>query len=282
MKYLVTGGTGTIGRAIVERLLADDDTQSVRVFTRNEYHQHLMSQELPDKRLRFLLGDVRDRERVLRAAECVDAIFHSAALKHIKACEFNPFEAVKTNIQGTQNVIDAALYHNVSKMVHVSTDKAYHPVNTMGATKLVAERLVLDAHRYKGEHRTNFSVVRLGNVLASRGSVIETWRGQKEQERRITITDPLATRFIISPKAAGEFIVKALKGLSAHPLIPKMGAANIMDMAYAAVGEYLERNYQIIGLQEGEKRHELLTDNLSSEHAHKLSVEDIQAILNDH
>ena len=282
MKYLVTGGTGTIGRAIVERLLADDDTQSVRVFTRNEYHQHLMSQELPDKRLRFLLGDVRDRERVLRAAEGVDYIFHAAALKHIKACEHNPFEAVKTNIQGTQNVIDAALYHDVSKMIHVSTDKAYHPVNTMGATKLVAERLVLDAHRYKGAHRTNFVVVRLGNVLASRGSVIETWVRQKALEQRITITDPLATRFIISPKAAGEFVTSALDMLSAHPIIPKMGSANVMDMAFAAVGDYLERNYQIIGLQEGEKRHELLDDNLSSEHAHRLSVEDIKAILNDH
>ena len=279
MKYLVTGGTGTIGRAIVERLLADDDTQSVRVFTRNEYHQHLMSQELPDKRLRFLLGDVRDRERVLRAAECVDYIFHSAALKHIKACEYNPFEAVKTNIQGTQNVIDAALYHNVSKMVHVSTDKAYHPVNTMGATKLVAERLVLDAHRYKGSKRTSFAVVRLGNVLASRGSVIETWLKQQAEGLPITITDFNATRYLITPKDAGAFIHKAAFCDTIGIVIPEMKAAAVRDMALATVAENAI-NYQVIGLQDGEKMHEWLDDEHCSADAEMLSVTEIREMLN--
>jgi FlaA1/EpsC-like NDP-sugar epimerase len=279
MKYLVTGGTGTIGRAIVERLLADDDTQSVRVFTRNEYHQHLMSQEVTDKRLRFLLGDVRDRERVLRAAECVDYIFHAAALKHIKACEFNPFEAVKTNIQGTQNVIDAALYHNVSKMVHVSTDKAYHPVNTMGATKLVAERLVLDAHRYKGGKRTTFAVVRLGNVLASRGSVIETWHKQIAHNQPITITDPRATRYLISPKEAGEFIYSIAKCDTIGLAIPNMKSATVSQMAMAVTG--MKYPLLEIGLQSGEKMHEWLDDEQCSGDAEMLSVTEIREMLNN-
>jgi len=169
-KILITGGTGTLGKALLNEILKYDP-KVVRIFSRDEAKQFDLQFELSGyKNTRYLLGDVRDKERLMRAMEEIDIVFHTAALKHVPSCEYNPFEGVKTNIIGTQNVIDAALYNRVNKVIYTSSDKAISPTNTMGATKLVAERLVSAADYYKGSAKTVFCAVRFGNVMGSRGS----------------------------------------------------------------------------------------------------------------
>ena len=177
-RILITGGTGSIGSEILRKVL-QYDPQVVRVFSIDEDAQFNLQQELGDRpNVRFLIGDVRDRERLGMAGEDVDIIFHVAALKHVPLCEYNPFEAVKTNVLGTQNVIDVAMKGEVDKLITISTDKAVNPVNVMGATKLLAERLTISANHYKGSRKTAFSCVRFGNVLYSRGSVVPLFREQ--------------------------------------------------------------------------------------------------------
>ena len=171
-KILVTGGTGCIGSEIVKSIL-NYEPKVVRIFSNDEDNTFKMSQELGTSRnKRFLIGDIRDKERLITAMKGIDIVYHAAALKHVPLCEYNPFEAIKTNVLGTQNVIEAALENNVKKVINISTDKAVNPVNTMGATKLLAEKLITDANFYKGAIETVFSCVRFGNVLFSRGSVI--------------------------------------------------------------------------------------------------------------
>ena len=204
---IVTGGVGSIGSEIVRQLLKYSPKQ-IRIFDNRETELFHMQHELKDIRLRFLLGDIRDKERLIMAMENVDIVFHAAALKHVPSCEYNPFEAVKTNVYGTQNIIDAALAANVKKVVNISTDKVTNTINTMGATKLLAERLISSAQYFKGNKRTIFSSVRFGNVIGSRGSVIDLFKKQIENGSSITITDPNMTRFIMSLRQAVQLVLE--------------------------------------------------------------------------
>jgi FlaA1/EpsC-like NDP-sugar epimerase len=277
---LVTGGTGSIGREIVRQLLAFSP-RVVRVFSRNEYHQYRMRLECEQEfgrnaPLRFLLGDVRDRERLLRAGEDVEVLFHAAALKHVPICEFNPFEAVKTNVLGTQNAVDTALDYNMELVVGISTDKAVSPTNTMGATKLLAERIVLSASQYKGDRRTRFCVIRFGNVLASRGSAIPLFIKQIQAGGPVTLTHSDMRRFFMSiPQAVELALQAALAARGGEIFILKMPVLRIADLIAALIEVYAPRfgrkpediKVQEIGLQPGEKLYEALLTPEEALHA---------------
>jgi FlaA1/EpsC-like NDP-sugar epimerase len=264
---LVTGGSGSIGSEIVRKLL-DFNPHSVRVFDNNETALFDLDQELKSKKIRTFVGDIRDKERLERAFEDVDIIFHAAALKHVALCEYNPFDAVKTNVIGTQNVLTAALNENVGKVILVSTDKAVNPKNVMGATKLLAERLTVSANYYKGRNkRTIFSSVRFGNVLASRGSVIPQFKKQIKNGGPLTITDPEMTRFVMRIPDAVKLILKAGETAGGEEIfILKMPAINIIDLAEVMIDElapeYGYKNADIeiktVGKRIGEKLYEEL------------------------
>ena len=207
-KILITGGTGTIGHQLTRRLLQDTPAV-IRIFSRDEYKQYDMSLEFQehDSRMRYLIGDVRDEQRLIRAMEDIDYVFHLAAMKHVPFCEYNPFEAVKTNVMGTQNVIQAAIQTGVKKVLFSSTDKAISPTNTYGATKLTAERLISAAEYQKGPKATIFSSVRFGNVMGSRGSVIPLFKRQIIENRRITVTDLKMVRYMMTASQAIELML---------------------------------------------------------------------------
>jgi UDP-N-acetylglucosamine 4,6-dehydratase/5-epimerase len=262
---LVTGGTGTVGRAISEELLKYDP-KVVRIFSRDEAKQYdFQKDRWGEKRLRFFIGDVRDKERLIHAMENVDYVFHTAAMKHVYACEYNPFEALKTNILGTKNVIDAALECDVKKMIFTSTDKATNPCNTMGVSKLFGERLLTAANYYKGKHGTVFSSVRFGNILGSRGSAFHVFMRQIGAGGPVTITDPAMTRFVISQKQALDFVFAAT-GLAkgGEIFIQKMKVLRVKDMVDAMLDLYAppesrgKIKIEIIGRQPGEKDYEEL------------------------
>lgn len=273
---LVTGGTGSIGREIVRQVL-EHKPKVVRIFSRNEYNQYQMRKEFGDRPdLRFLIGDVRDRDRLMRACEDVEVIFHSSALKHVAICEFNPFEAVKTNVIGTQNVVDAALDYNMELVVGISTDKAVSPTNTMGATKLLAERVVLSASQYKGDRRTRFCVVRFGNVLASRGSALPLFIRQIATGGPVTITHPEMRRFFMSIPEAVELSLNAsLHARGGEIFILKMPVLRIADLIQAMINIYAPRfghdpkkiTMEEIGLLPGEKLYEALMTPEEAIHA---------------
>ncbi len=206
---LVTGGSGSIGQELVKQIL-ERKPSAIRVFSRNEHKQYEMSRLFAaHANIRYLIGDVRDRERLMLAMEGVDVVFHTAALKHVKACEYNPFEAVKTNVIGTQNALDAALAHNVELFTSISTDKAVSPVNTMGATKLLAERLVANAVNYRGSRKTRFTVVRSGNILASQGSAIPLFIEQIRNGGPVTLTHSDMKRYFIGVSEAVQLCLSA-------------------------------------------------------------------------
>jgi UDP-N-acetylglucosamine 4,6-dehydratase/UDP-glucose 4-epimerase len=207
-KVLITGGTGSLGQALTKRLLKTK-VDTIRIFSRNESKQVTMQSKFLDERLRFFIGDVRDLSRLNRAMEGVDIVFHAAALKHVPIIEYNPFEAIKTNVIGSQNVIDACLHENVEVAVGVGTDKAVSPLNTYGATKLLMEKLFLTANNYLDiqRHRTKFVALRYGNVLGSSGSVVPRFIEQMKAKKKITITDPNMTRFSITMNEALDFIL---------------------------------------------------------------------------
>ncbi|ETT41089.1 polysaccharide biosynthesis protein CapD [Paenibacillus sp. FSL R5-192] len=268
---LITGGTGTIGRQLVERLL-QEDPRVIRIFSRDEHKQFEMGIDFQEhsNKLRFLIGDVRDLQRLGRAMEDVDYVFHCAAMKHVPACEYNPFEAVQTNVIGTQNVIQASIEKKIKKVLFVSTDKAISPTNTYGATKLTAERLISATEHHKGAKSTIFSSVRFGNVMSSRGSVIPLFRKQILENRRITLTDPTMLRYMMTPSQAINLILKA-NGLAmgGEVFVLKMPLINVGELAevvientkekYGIQGEVL---VDVIGLRSGEKRfEELMTDD---------------------
>ena len=198
---LVTGGTGSFGKKFTQIILKEHNPKTIRIFSRGELKQQKMREQFQryknSEKLRFFIGDVRDRDRLHRAMNGVDVVIHAAALKQVPTCEYNPIEAVKTNVDGAANIIDAAIDNNVEKVMALSTDKAVHPVNLYGATKLVAEKLFIQGNSYSGERRTKFSCVRYGNVMASRGSVIPIFQEQKKNGT-ITITDKNMTRFWIT------------------------------------------------------------------------------------
>jgi len=265
--FLVTGGTGSIGSQIVRSLL-EMEPRVVRIFTNDENALFNMQQEFANRKdVRFLLGDIRDRHRVVRAAEGVDYIFHAAALKHVTISEYNPFEAVQTNINGTQNVVDAALENDVEMLVSISTDKAVNPINTMGATKLLSEKLVTDAMFYKGGRNTLFTCVRFGNVLGSRGSVIPIFRDQVAAGGPVTVTSSEMTRFIMTIRDAVALTFKAATlSRGGEIFIFKMPAIRIPDLARSSIAAFASEfghdpsaiSIKEVGVRPGEKIHEEL------------------------
>lgn len=252
---VVTGGTGSFGRAMVRHLLEDLGARRVVVFSRDELKQHEMrDQFLGDQRLRWFLGDVRDLDRVRRAFEGVDFVIHAAALKQVDTAEYNPMEFVKTNIIGSQNVIDASLDNSVKKVVALSTDKASSPINLYGATKLTADKLFIAANHFGAARGTKFSVVRYGNVMGSRGSVIPVFRSLHARGLPIPITDPRMTRFWITIDEAVRFVVESFASMSGGELfVPRIPSMRVVDLARAvAPGSPIEE----IGIRPGEKIHE--------------------------
>ena len=255
---LITGGTGSLGQALTKRLL-EYNVKAVRIFSRNESKQIEMESNIKDDRIRFLLGDVRDLQRLIRATADVDIVFHAAALKHVPKIEYNPFEAIKTNVVGSQNVIDASLDANVDKVICVGTDKAVSPLNTYGATKLLAEKLFVSANNYFTREKTKFFAVRYGNVFGSSGSVIPLFIKQIKSKQKITITNSHMTRFSISMSDALDFILHATKiGNGSEIFIPKLRSYSITDVKNVLVEILRNTGEEEIGIRPGEKLHEVL------------------------
>ena len=256
---LITGGTGSLGKVLTQRLLKEN-VERIRIYSRDEWKQFQMQNEIKDERLRFLIGDVRDKERLSRAIEGVDIVIHTAALKQIATAEYNPFEAVKTNVSGSQNLIECCLDHNVETVIGIGTDKAVAPLNTYGATKMLMERLFISANYYKGKRKSKFLCVRYGNVLGSRGSLLPVIISQIQNGKEITITDPEMTRFNISMNQAVELIFRAIKnGIGGEVFVPKLKAYRVKEMKEAII-ELMQANNQEkrIPVRPGEKYHELL------------------------
>ena len=258
-KILITGGTGSLGKALTKRLL-ESKVDTIRIFSRNESKQVDMENELSDSRLRFLIGDVRDRDRLETALEDIDIVFHVAALKHVPRIEYNPFESIKTNVIGSQNVIDAALKQNVEKAICISTDKAVSPLNTYGATKLLMEKLFITANNFMQlpRHRTKFLAIRYGNVFGSSGSIIPTFLKQIKNGGKITVTDTRMTRFSITMEQALDFILDCtVTGKQSEIYIPKLKGYSI-ELIIETFRDLYEVEIENIGLRPGEKFHEVL------------------------
>lgn len=252
---LITGGTGSFGREFAQIVLNEFKPKKLIIYSRDEYKQFQMQQHLIkyDKILRFFLGDVRDKERLMRALSGVDYVIHAAALKQVPAMEYNPTEAVKTNVLGAMNVINACLESKVKKAIALSTDKACSPINLYGATKLCADKLFVAANSYSGAKGTKFSVVRYGNVLGSRGSVIPAFKEMKAQGT-IFITHPEMTRFWITLDHAVRFVIKNLERMiGGEMFVPKIPSMKIVDLAKAIVPDC---KIKYIGIRPGEKMHE--------------------------
>ena len=265
-KILITGGTGSIGSEIVRQLLKCGPMQ-IRIYSRDESKHFFLQKELDDLNtkkinIKYLIGDIRDRERLSRALRDVDIVFHAAALKHVPYCEYNPFEAIKTNVYGTQNVIDLAIEHNVAKVIAISTDKAVYPNGIMGITKLLMERMITSSYHYIGPSKTKFAVVRFGNVLNSRGSVIPTWIDQIEKGKSVTVTDKEMTRFFISIPKAVELVFLASTMMKGQEIfVLKMKEENIYELAQKTIEKYgkgKKISIKLIGSREREKLTEKL------------------------
>ena len=256
---LVTGGLGSIGSEIARQLLRHSPRQVIVLDNRETELYYSRISSVSKERTAFLFGDVRDKERLLRATDGVDVVFHAAAMKHVFVCEYDPAEAVKTNALGTQNVIECALARNMERMILISTDKAVNPTNVMGATKLLAERLVSAVCNYRGTNTTRFGVVRFGNVLASRGSVLENWDKQIKADRRITVTNPDMTRFFMSiPDSVNMIFAATDYAENGETFILKMPSIRIRDLAevYLELRGLPPDHYEVIGAGPGEKMHE--------------------------
>jgi len=240
------------------------DPQTIRIFSRNESKQIEMENKIKDDRLRFFIGDVRDYQRLVKAVEDVDFVFHAAALKHVPKIEYNPFEAIKTNILGSENVINACLTNNVEKAVCISTDKAVSPLNIYGATKLLMEKLFVTANNYlnKEKYRTKFFAVRYGNVLGSSGSVIPLFIEQIKSKKKISITDASMTRFSITMDEALDFILHATElGTGSEIFVPKLRAYSLLDVKEALFEMLENTGEEIIGIRPGEKINETLINS---------------------
>lgn len=253
---LVTGGTGSFGKKIVKILLDEYKPEKVIVYSRDELKQHEMRSsgyEAPN--LRYFIGDVRDLDRLRRAFEGVDIVVHAAALKQVPACEYNPMEAIKTNILGSSNVIDAALDAQVEKVIALSTDKAVNPVNLYGATKLAAEKLFVQSNSYAGGRKTRFSCVRYGNVVGSRGSVVPVFLSQREVGQ-VTVTDERMTRFWISLEQGVRFVLRCAEQMhGGEVFVPKIPSMTILDLAKSIAPD---AKVNVVGIRPGEKLHEVL------------------------
>ncbi len=256
---LITGGTGSFGKAFTKYVLEHYEPKKIIIYSRDEFKQFMMQNEFKEhlSKLRFFIGDVRDKERLMRAFEGVDYVVHAAAMKQVPACEYNPAEAIKTNINGAQNIIDAALDCGVKKVVALSTDKAVNPVNLYGGTKLVSDKLFIAANAYAGSKDINFSIVRYGNVAGSRGSVIPFFHNlMKQGKTELPITDYRMTRFWISLRQGVELVVKALEeAKGGETFISKIPSFKITDLAQAMCPGCTMPE---VGIREGEKLHEIM------------------------
>jgi UDP-N-acetylglucosamine 4,6-dehydratase len=273
---LVTGGTGSFGRRFTDLVLKNYSPHKLIIFSRDELKQHEMRQAFPDDAsspMRYFIGDVRDRERLQRAFRDVDIVIHAAALKQVPACEYNPFEAIQTNVMGAKNVIDAALDQKVKKVLAISTDKAVSPVNLYGATKLCAEKMFVQANSYSGEEGTRFSCSRYGNVVGSRGSVIPVFTEQRKTGT-ITITDPRMTRFWLTLDQGIEFVIRSIDRMHGGEIfVPKIPSMNILDLAKVVAQDC---KIEHVGIRPGEKLHEVLISE--DEARHTVELEDAYVI----
>jgi UDP-N-acetylglucosamine 4,6-dehydratase/5-epimerase len=276
---LITGGTGSFGQHFTNYVLEQLNPGKLIVFSRDELKQFDMQQQYSiDKypNIRYFIGDIRDRDRLYRALDGVDYVIHAAALKQVPTAEYNPLETIKTNVIGAANLIDAAIDRNVKKVVALSTDKAAQPVNLYGATKLCSDKLFVAANSYSGSHNTKFSVVRYGNVVGSRGSVIPYFLAQREQGF-LTITDERMTRFMITLDQAVKFVLDCMDRMKGGEIfVPKIPSIKIMDLA-RAIGPDCE--YRTIGIRPGEKLHELL---IAGDEAHLTLEYDDYYIIRPH
>jgi len=257
---LITGGTGSLGQALTERLLKTK-VKIIRILSRNENKQVQMEEKFLDKRLRFFIGDVRDLSRLYRAFENVDIVFHAAALKHVPVVEYNPFEGIKTNVIGSQNVIDACLHENVKIAIAVGTDKAVSPLNTYGATKLLMEKLFVSANFFtiSQKHKTKFIAVRYGNVLGSSGSVLPKFIQIVKDGKKIPITDYGMTRFSLTMNDALNFILEStFLGKGSEVFVPKLHAYSIIDLKNSIIELLKDTGEKHISIRPGEKLHETL------------------------
>ena len=268
LTVLITGGTGSFGRKFTELMLSEVRPKKLIVLSRDELKQHEMRQQFRDApSLRFFIGDVRDRERLYRAFAGVDVVVHAAALKQVPACEYNPFEAILTNVMGAKNVIDAAIDTSVRRVLAISTDKAVNPVNLYGATKLCAEKLFVDGNAYAGERATRFSCARYGNVVGSRGSVIPVFQEQR-RSGRITITDPKMTRFWITLEQGVRFVIRCIEQMDGGEIfVPKIPSMSIMELARTVAGDC---EVTFIGIRPGEKTHEVLVSEDEARYTREL------------
>jgi UDP-N-acetylglucosamine 4,6-dehydratase/5-epimerase len=251
---LVTGGTGSFGKKLIRTVLDTTTARKVIVYSRDELKQYEMRQAFDDdQRLRFFLGDVRDADRLHRAFDGIDVVVHAAALKQVPAAEYNPFEAVKTNIQGAQNVIDAAIDRGVQRVIALSTDKASSPINLYGATKLVSDKLFIQGNFYAGGKDTRFAVVRYGNVVGSRGSVVPFFQA-RAATGVLPITDPRMTRFWITLQQGVDFVLSSLRTMRGGELfVPKIPSMRVTDLAKAIAPD---ARIDVVGIRPGEKLHE--------------------------
>ncbi|QKF72307.1 UDP-N-acetylglucosamine 4,6-dehydratase [Aliarcobacter faecis] len=254
---LITGGTGSFGKKYTKILLEKYKPNKIIIFSRDELKQYEMSQEFNDKCMRYFIGDVRDAQRLKKAMKDVDFVIHAAALKHVPIAEYNPMECIKTNINGAQNVIDAAIDNGVSKIIALSTDKAANPVNLYGATKLASDKLFVAANNLVGKEDIKFSVVRYGNVVGSRGSVVPYFQKLiSEGVKELPITDKKMTRFFITLEDGVNFVLKNFERMQGGEIfVPKIPSMKIVDMAKAMAPNL---NQEIIGIRPGEKLHEIM------------------------
>ncbi|NPA93248.1 MAG: UDP-N-acetylglucosamine 4,6-dehydratase (inverting) [Chloroflexi bacterium] len=265
---LVTGGTGSFGKKFIEIMQRDFQPKKIIIFSRDELKQHEMRMAgFNQPNLRYFIGDVRDRDRLRRAMQGVDIVVHAAALKQVPACEYNPMEAIKTNILGSSNVIEAALDAGVKKVLALSTDKAVNPVNLYGATKLSAEKLFVQSNAYAAGTATRFSCTRYGNVVGSRGSVVPVFLRQRESGK-LTITDPRMTRFWLSLEQGVRFVIRCIEQMEGGEVfVPKLPSMRVTDLAKAIAPD---AEIEVIGIRPGEKLHEVLVNEDEARHSVEL------------
>jgi len=277
---LITGGTGTIGTALIDYILANYEPKVIRIFSRDETKQNLLRYKFKnhEEKLRFFIGDIRDKERLNRAMKDIDIVFHLAALKHVVACEYNPFEAIKTNVLGIQNIIELSIDHNVKRVVYTSTDKAATPCNTMGVTKLLGEKLITAADYYKGKDIPIFHTLRFGNVLGSRGSIIPIIEENIKNNLPINLTHRDMTRYILDINTAIKFIIDTMKiAQGGEVFIMKMKVVKIVDLIDVLIEHFAKKynkeagKFQIkeIGMFAGEKLYEELFSIEESERTYE-------------
>lgn len=288
MIYLITGGTGTFGQALLKRLLNSSKfvtdkfsgetmlnvnyATEIRVFSRDETKQFFMKQEIKDERVKYFIGDVRNPESLTEPMQGVDYVFHAAAMKHVWSCEQFPLEAMATNVTGTANVINEAIKAKVKKLVLLSSDKAVFPVGVMGATKFMAEKLI------KRKSETVLCAVRFGNLINSRGSVLGVWRKQMAAGEPCTLTDPDATRFIMTLEQAMDTVERVIKDCTPGSINHYLAKSCTVRELFMAVSEN-RHPYKFIGLQPGEKKHEYLTEDYCSETAPRLTLNEIKEMI---